>query len=64
MGKALEMGQGQAQCISTLAGLYVSLGDPVLPNGNGMNLPIKAVLSRSLTATLDTLGSKLSSTID
>lgn len=58
------MGQGQAQCVSTLAGLHVSLGDLVLPNGNGMNLPIKAVLSRSLTVTLDTLGSKLSSTVD
>ena len=58
------MDQGQAQCISTLAGLYVSLGDLVLLNGSGMSLPIKAVPSSSLTVTLDALGSKLSSTID
>ena len=45
------MRQGQAQCISTLAGLYTSLGDLVLPNGNVMSSSTEAVMSRSMTLT-------------
>lgn len=41
----------QAQCISTLAGLYTSLGNLVLPNGNVMSSATEAVMSGSMTLT-------------